>query len=233
MGVDLPTTSSRMRSITFIASRCVKIGVLITAAVSVLLVSSASAGTTPAARLETAARYFRTAERSEPGSAVRRSYYLKVERLAESLVTDAPDIAEGHFLLFAARGRRLLDESGKPSPSNFWKFSGLNKHLSRTLELDPSHAHALAAKGGLLLDLPSYLGGDVKAAQRHLERAVQLNPTGANTRLTLARALVRQGLRQPARDQALLAAHYACLRRKQGALRDAERLLASLDRDSL
>ncbi len=222
-----------MRSIPLIVSRCVNIAVLVTATVAVLLVSSAGAGTMHEARIETARRYFRTAERAEPGSATRRSYYLKVERLAESLVTDAPDIAEGHFLLFAARGRRLLDESGKPSPRNFWKFSGLNKHLSRTLELDPSHAHALAAKGGLLLDLPPYLGGDVKAAQRHLERAIQLNPTGPGTRLTLARALVRQGLREPAREQALLAAHYACVRRKQTALRDAERLLTSLDHDSL
>jgi len=221
-----------MHGISLIPSRGIAVAALTMVTVT-MLTSPARAGTSDELRTEIAKRYFRTAERAEPGSKTRRNYYMKAERLAESLVSDAPHIAEGHFLLFAARGRRLLDESGKPSASNFWKFSGLNKHLSRTLELDPSHAHALAAKGGLLLDLPPYLGGDVKSARRHLERAIQLNPTGPGTRLTLARALVRQGLREPAREQALLAAHYACRRRKQAALREAERLLTSLDRNSL
>ena len=136
-------------------------------------------------------------------------------------------------MLFAARGRRLVEESGRPSPSNFWKFSGLNKHLARALELDPANANALAAKGGLLLDLPRYLGGDVKAARHHLERALQLNPTGPRTRLTLARALARQGLAGPAREQALLAAHYACVRRRHADLREAEQLLDSLPGNAL
>ena len=95
------------------------------------------------------------------------------------------------------------------------------------------HAHALAAKGGLLLDLPSFLGGDVGAARRHLERAVQLNPTGPTTHLSLARALNKQGLSAAAREHALLAAHYACVRRTRTVLAEAEEFLAELDGDSL
>jgi len=196
-------------------------------------ISPADAGTSVEARLETAGRYFRTAELARRGNPVRAVSYAKAETLAAQVIRDNPSAAEAHFLLFAARGRRLLDESGRPSPRNFWKFSGLNKHLSRTLELDPGHARALAAKGGLLLDLPPYLGGDVQAARRHLERAIKLNPTGPGTRLSLARVLVRQGLRGRAREQALLAAHYSCRRRKSHALREAEEFLRTLDSGSL
>lgn len=221
-----------MRTATQLTSRCVRIA-LSAAFFAVALPTSSHGGASHAARLETIERYFRTAERAEPGTAARRAFYLKAERMAEALVADAPHVAEAHFMLFAARGRRLVEETGHPSPRNFWKFSGLNKHLARTLELDPRHAHALAAKGGLLLDLPPYLGGDLTAARRHLERALQINPTGARTRLTLARALARQGLRGQAREEALLAAHYACLRREHAHLRAAEELLRSLASDAL
>ena len=151
--------------------------------------------------LELAMRQFRMAEHAGPGTPLRIAAYIDAERMAEELVARDPDEAQAHFLLFAARGRRLVEESGRPTIGNFWKFAGLGKHLKRTLELDPRHANALAAKGGMLLDLPGFLGGDVDAARGYLEDALKLNPTGPGTRLTLARALARQGLEGPAREQ--------------------------------
>jgi tetratricopeptide (TPR) repeat protein len=183
--------------------------------------------------LELAMRQFRMAEHAGPGTPLRIASYMDAERMAEELVARDPTEAQAHFLLFAARGRRLVEESGRPTIGNFWKFAGLGKHLKRTLELDPRHANALAAKGGMLLDLPGFLGGDVEAARGYLEDALELNPTGPGTRLTLARALARQGLDGPAREQALLAAHYACLRRRQSTLREAEQLLATLGSGAL
>jgi hypothetical protein len=144
------------------------------------------------------------------------------------IVRDDPNSADAHFLLFAARGRRILEDNGVPSLSEFWTLKELNKHLLRTLELNPTHADALAARGGLLLDLPRYLGGDIESARWHLERAVAINPTGPGTRLCLARALMRQGHAQEARDQVLLAAHYACRKRTAMPLAEAEKLLAEL-----
>ena len=195
--------------------------------------SPAHAGMTNAARLETAMRFFRTAEHSTPGSAIREISYRKAEELARKVVSKDPDSAEANFLLFAARGRRLLGDGTRPSVVQLWRFSGLRKYLTRTLELDPSHADALAAKGGILLDLPPILGGNVQEARTHLERALELNPTGPGTRLTLARALKRQGLVEPAREQARLAAHYACVKRTRTALTQAERFLTELDSEAL
>ncbi|RMD84131.1 MAG: hypothetical protein D6815_04885 [Candidatus Dadabacteria bacterium] len=130
-------------------------------------------------------------------------------------------------MLFAARGRRMMAEGG-PTLTNFWRFTRLNKYLDRALELDPNHANALAAKGGLLLDLPPFLGGDPARALPFLEKALAINPTGVATRVALAKALLRQGEREPARRHLLLAAHYACIVRRRNELQEADRLLREL-----
>jgi len=201
---------------------------LVSALLGVLFAGHADASMSPEARLEVARRHFRMAELSQPGSPSRQINYMKAEELAERALTDDPRSADAHFMLFAARGRRLLERGGRPSVSTLWKFTGLKKYLTRALELDPAHANALAAKGGLLLDLPSYLGGDVGEARDHLERALALNPTGPGTRLSLARALRKQGLVEPAREQARLAAHYACMKRTVAPLTAAEEFLSEL-----
>jgi len=179
-------------------------------------------------RLEAAKRYFRTAELARPGAPVRAEAYAKVEDLAKQILASDPGSADAHFLLFAAEGRRLLLDSGKPSVANLWKYRDVNKHLDRALELDPSHPNALAARGGILLDLPPVLGGDPEQAERLLQRAVDLNPTGLGTQVTLARALLLRGDRDGARQHLLLAAHYACLKHEAAPLMQAEDMLAKL-----
>jgi hypothetical protein len=186
------------------------------------------AGVPGEAQLEAAGRYFRRAELAPRGAPLRDLSYRRAEELAEMIVRDDPDSADAHFLLFAARGRRILEDNKVPSLSEFWTLKDLNKHLQRTLELNPAHADALAARGGLLLDLPRYLGGDLESARWHLERAISLNPTGPGTRICLARALMKQGHTQQAREQALLAAHYACRKRTAMPLAEAEKLLSEL-----
>lgn len=193
-----------------------------------LTVGTAAAGIPGESNLEVAQRYFRRAELAPQGASIRSLSYLRAEELAERVVAEDPNSAEANFLLFAARGRRLLTAGARPSIGEVWKLTALNKYLARTLELDPFHADALAAKGGLLLDLPPLLGGNVNAARRHLERAVELNPTGPGTRLCFARVLMRQGQNRAAREQVLLAAHYACVKRVPTPLAEAERLLVEL-----
>jgi Flp pilus assembly protein TadD len=189
---------------------------------------AAGAVVTGDARLEHARRLFRTAELAMPDSPVRVPAYSEAEAIASQVVAEDATNAEAHFLLFATRGRRLLHDVGKPSMKNFWKYARANEHLDRALELDPRHAHALAAKGGILLDLPSTLGGSVAAARELLERAVELNPTGVGTRVTLARALLKDGESDDARRHLLAAAHYACRKGEKEPLAQVERLLSSL-----
>jgi Flp pilus assembly protein TadD len=197
-------------------------------AITVVLAGSEAAGAVGDARLEQARRLFRTAELALPDSPVRVPAYSEAEALASQVVAEDAFNAEAHFLLFATRGRRLLHDVGKPSMRNFWKYARANEHLDRALELDPRHAHALAAKGGILLDLPATLGGSVAAARELLERAVELNPTGVGTRVTLARALLKDGESDDARRHLLAAAHYACRKGEKEPLAQVESLLGSL-----
>ena len=87
--------------------------------------------------------------------------------------------------------------------------------------------------GALLLDLPPLLGGNAEDARRYLEKAVALNPTGSGTRIALARALLRQGLRGPAIIHLQHAAHYACLTRRASVLAQADGLLTQLKAGAL
>ena len=182
-------------------------------------------------QLELAQSYFRKAELAPEQAAWRDTYYRRAEALAELVLESHPNSAEAHFLMFATRGRRILATG--PDMSDLWQLPTLTQHLDRTLELDPAHAHALAAKGGLLLDLPGFVGGDVEGARRYLERALELNPGGVRTRLSLARALIRQGHREPALAHLNTAAHHACVLRRKAALVEIDGLLAELASESL
>jgi tetratricopeptide (TPR) repeat protein len=179
------------------------------------------------ARLERAQRLFRTAELTTD-SPLREATYKEAEQLAEQIVSSDSDNAQAHFLLFASRCRRLVAERGEPSLANFWVYAAAHDHLTRALELDPYLPGALAARGGILVDLPPILGGDRAAGRDLLQRAITLNPTGSGTRVTLARALLRDGERDAARHQLLLAAHYACLKHQPAILEQAEALLSQL-----
>ncbi len=181
------------------------------------------------AKLDGALRHFRVAEWYAPAED-RLQYYERAEQLASEVLSVNPEVADAHFIFFAAKGRRL--QAGNPLAS-MWELDSLNDHLARALQLDPTHARALAAKGGLLLDLPGFLGGDRRAARNYLERALQLNPTGPGTRLQLARWYMKEGKPERAREQLVLAAHYACRIRRGATLIQAERLLAELDSEHL
>lgn len=172
-------------------------------------------------------RYLRAAERyPEPDSPGQMRHYRKAESLAEKALELDDHNATAHFVYFAARGRRLISEGGIAATL---KMTSLNAHLTTALELDPNYANALAAKGGILLDLPFYLGGDAEEAQRYLKKAVNLNPTGPGTRITYAKALIRTGQKEDARKHLTYAAHYACVTRRAEVLSQATTLLAELE----
>ena len=52
------------------------------------------------------------------------------------------------------------------------------KHcVLQAIELNPKHAPALQMMGGLLIELPWFLGGDEQKAQAYLERAIVADGT--------------------------------------------------------
>lgn len=61
----------------------------------------------------------------------------------------------------------------------------LQREIDVTLALAPNDPEALAAKGALLVKLPSWLGGDPQEAQRWLRRALAADPTNATARAYL------------------------------------------------
>ena len=70
--------------------------------------------------------------------------------------------------------------------------------------------------GGLLMELPWFLGGDEKKAQQYLERAIASDGNFTNARLLLAKLYNKQGRADDAKRQleAVLHAenpHYLCL----------------------
>jgi hypothetical protein len=76
------------------------------------------------------------------------------------------------------------------------------KHCAlRAIELDPNHSLALQMMGGLMMELPWFLGGSEKKAQEYLERAIAADGNFANARMMLATLYEKQGRVEETRHQ--------------------------------
>lgn len=76
------------------------------------------------------------------------------------------------------------------------------KHCAmRAIELNPEHAQALQMMGGLLMELPWFLGGDEKKAQTYLERAIAADGNFTNARVLIAKLYKKQGRIDDAKQQ--------------------------------
>ena len=71
----------------------------------------------------------------------------------------------------------------------------------RAIALDPAHAQALQMLGGLLIELPWFLGGDDTKAQAYLERAIAADGTYTHARILVAKLYRKQGRLEEARRQ--------------------------------
>ena len=107
--------------------------------------------------------------------------------------------ADAHFAVFANRGRILLLEGASVNPFN---LLSVNRDLDRALELNPNHADALAAKGGLYRQLPRLLGGSLSKAEQCLARAIEIDPNAVGARIELAQTYSDMG--EPERGVPLL-----------------------------
>jgi tetratricopeptide (TPR) repeat protein len=76
------------------------------------------------------------------------------------------------------------------------------KHCAmRAIELNPKHAQALQMMGGLLMELPWFLGGDEKKAQEYLERAIAADGNFTNARILVATIYKKQRRIDDAKQQ--------------------------------
>lgn len=117
--------------------------------------------------------------------ALRRAAYARALEHAERAVDLMPESAEAHFLVFGSEGR-LAQLDGLATAA--LKLVALNRRLDEVLRLDPNHANALAARGGMLVKLPRLLGGDTDEGVALLERSVALDDESVGKRLELAEA---------------------------------------------
>jgi len=201
------------------------------AAVTLLLVAlSARAETPPAAAHEAqmlAKRALACLQRGEDATDPdqKRAAYEKGLALAERAVKLDDDNADAHFAVFGNRGRILLLDGTVPNPVS---LLSVNRDLERALEINPNHAAALAAKGGLYRQLPWALGGSLSVAEECLTKAIDLDPNAVSARIELAATYRDMG--QPQRSRPLLetAAHIAEAEGKARQLREAEGLLKEL-----
>ena len=126
--------------------------------------------------------------------------YDKGLKAATQAMTLHPDDAETHFLYAANLGSAT---QLRGITSGVVNLTEIMKHVDRAVELDPHHAPSLQMKGGLLAELPWYLGGDTKLAKEYLRRAIEANRKFTNARIILAKLLIKEGKIAEARAQLL------------------------------
>ena len=115
----------------------------------------------------------------------RKRAYEDAKRHADRAVQLMPNDADARFVQFAAEGR--IAQMGGIAVAAL-QLVKLNKQLDDVLRLDPNHANALAARGGMLMKLPRLFGGNTTKGVEYLEKAVALDSTAVGKRLELAEA---------------------------------------------
>jgi tetratricopeptide (TPR) repeat protein len=134
--------------------------------------------------------------RTAVGRSVRLAHFERGRALAERAVAADEHNAEGHFALFCNMGE-IMRIDGERLRSVF-QLHRLLAELDRTLELDPGHLDAMAAKGTLLLRLPRILGGDTRRGEALLREVIARDPEAFSARLTLAKTCEARGDRAEA-----------------------------------
>ena len=114
--------------------------------------------------------------------------------------------AQAHFLYAANLGSA---ERIKGLTNAAMKVKEIKQHVARAIELDPKHAQALQMMGGLLMELPWFIGGDEKKAQVYLEQAIAADGNFTNARILLATLYKKQDRVAEARQQLEAVIHAA------------------------
>jgi tetratricopeptide (TPR) repeat protein len=179
-----------------------------------------------AQRLATAAldALRRGEEEANTPESQRRMYEEGLALARRALQVDNSN-ADAHFAVFANHGRLLQMDGVTLNAINLFRAK---RELERTLELDPHHSDALAAKGGMYRQLPWMLGGDLGKAEEFLTRAIAFDPDSVGARIELAETYREMGHRE---RSLILLEQAARIAERQGRARklaQARELLADL-----
>ncbi len=126
----------------------------------------------------------------------RKAHFDRGQALAERAVALDDNSADAHFALFCNLGE-LMRLDGE-NLTQVFQLRRLMAEVDRTLELDPNHVDAMAAKGTLLVRLPRLLGGDSVKGEAMLRQVLLRDPNAFTTRLALANVCEARGDRQEA-----------------------------------
>lgn len=157
----------------------------------------------------------------------RRRAYEAAKQHADRAVELMPDHADARFVQFGADGRIAQLGGIAVAALNLVK---LNKQLDEVLRLDPNHANALAARGGMLMKLPRLFGGDKKEGVQYLEKAVALDSTAIGKRLELAEAYHIVGREEDAKATAQAALETARSLNQPDRIATCERFIVELEK---
>jgi len=109
--------------------------------------------------------------------------------LAEEVAESDPADAAAHFGIVCNLGKKMRLRG--MSVLNVFSLRRLRREIDRTLELAPDDPDALSAKGALLVNLPSLLGGDKEEAERLFRKVLSIDPDHAEALRYLPEALRR------------------------------------------
>ena len=158
--------------------------------------------------------------------AERERLFTRGRELAQRAVALDDRSAAAHFSLFCNQGEvmRLDGES----ISDVLGLRALLRELDRTIELEPDHSGALAAKGTFLVRLPRLLGGDLERGEAILHRVIRLDPTTVTARIGLARVCEYRGQRDESIEYARRALQFAKELGRADKVAEAQAMLAEL-----
>ena len=111
-------------------------------------------------------------------------------RIAKKTLDIQESSADAHFL-YAANLGSAAELEGLLAAA--FTVQELKSHAHRVLEIDERYAPAHHMLGRMYEELPWFLGGDQKAAEKHLKKAVSLDARYAPGRLDLARWFMKKG----------------------------------------
>lgn len=151
----------------------------------------------------------------------RTAYQQGLDVAARAVVLDDEN-SDAHFAVFANRGRILLLDGVTANPISLLQ---VNHDLERALELNPNHADALAAKGGLYRQLPWLLGGSLSVAESCLTKAIAVDPDAVEARIELAQTYREMGQAERSLPLLQTAASIAERQGKARELREARDLM--------
>ena len=152
----------------------------------------------PELLVKVASTYFDLADDFLTDKAKRQAAYEEGAKAAKQAFQMDESNADAHFFYAVNLGNatRLHGVT-----SGALAVNEIKRSLSRAIEINPRHAQSLQMMGGMLLELPGFLGGGEKKAQDYLERAIAADGNYANARILVAKLYKKQGRIEDAREQ--------------------------------